>query len=227
MIEITLPSSVFENSYIVGAMRLVLLILIWIALPATAAITFHGRRGLLCKNVVSRLINPHAYSQLEILIETPRFYLVKLKYSDSVYVYDKENGTPLDERIEITDLNNLYLKDGKLEVAFVQGKWLDTGTFEALYQATEFVREKEMKQGAVTPVATTNAASVPVTPVVVPAVSTESKPSIQIPSVEVPVTSVPAGTPTTPSTAGSTSTSPDLEIPPEIASMLSATPGAQ
>lgn len=46
--------------------------------------------------------------------------------------------------LEITDLNNLYLQEGTLQVAFVSGKWLDTGTFEALYQATTFVREKEM-----------------------------------------------------------------------------------
>ena len=47
--------------------------------------------------------------------------------------------------IEITDLNNLYLKDGTLEVAFVKGKWLDTGTFEALHQASEFVRNQVMQ----------------------------------------------------------------------------------
>ncbi|MBI5151397.1 MAG: NTP transferase domain-containing protein [Candidatus Pacebacteria bacterium] len=48
--------------------------------------------------------------------------------------------------LEITDLNTLYLSEGTLEVAFVQGKWLDTGTFEALYQATEFVRTKELQE---------------------------------------------------------------------------------
>ncbi len=46
--------------------------------------------------------------------------------------------------IEITDINNLYLKEGSLDVAFVQGQWLDTGTFEAMFQATNFVREKEL-----------------------------------------------------------------------------------
>lgn len=48
--------------------------------------------------------------------------------------------------IEITDLNNLYLKEGTLDVAFVNGQWLDTGTFEAMYQATNFVRDKELNQ---------------------------------------------------------------------------------
>ncbi len=46
--------------------------------------------------------------------------------------------------IEITDLNNLYLQEGTLDVAFVQGRWLDTGTFESLYEAVNLAREKEM-----------------------------------------------------------------------------------
>jgi glucose-1-phosphate thymidylyltransferase len=44
---------------------------------------------------------------------------------------------------EITDLNNLYLQEGTLDVAFVEGKWLDTGTFESLFEAVELVRNKE------------------------------------------------------------------------------------
>lgn len=70
-----------------------------------------------------------------------------------LYVYDNTvvqkakslQPSPRGE-LEITDLNNLYLNEGTLEVAFVQGKWLDTGTFEALYQATEFVRTKELQK---------------------------------------------------------------------------------
>jgi glucose-1-phosphate thymidylyltransferase len=44
--------------------------------------------------------------------------------------------------IEITDINNLYLREGKLDVAFVEGKWFDTGTFESLFEAIEFSRER-------------------------------------------------------------------------------------
>ncbi len=47
---------------------------------------------------------------------------------------------------EITDLNNVYLQEGSLDVAFVQGKWLDTGTFESLFEAVELVRNKERAQ---------------------------------------------------------------------------------
>lgn len=47
--------------------------------------------------------------------------------------------------VEITDLNNLYLKEGTLDVAMVNGQWLDTGTFEAMYQAVNYVRDRHLR----------------------------------------------------------------------------------
>lgn len=48
--------------------------------------------------------------------------------------------------LEIADLINLYLKEDTLDVAFVSGKWLDTGTFESLHEAIVFARDKELAQ---------------------------------------------------------------------------------
>ena len=51
--------------------------------------------------------------------------------------------------LEITDVNNAYLKQGKLNVSILdQGTaWLDTGTFSSLMQAAQFVEVIEERQG--------------------------------------------------------------------------------
>lgn len=51
--------------------------------------------------------------------------------------------------LEITDINNVYLNRGRLKVNVLdQGTaWLDTGTFESLMQASQFVQVIEQRQG--------------------------------------------------------------------------------
>jgi len=73
-----------------------------------------------------------------------------------LYFYDNnviniaENIKPSSRgELEITDINNSYLKKNKLEVSvFGRGiAWLDTGTFDSLQEASEFVGVIEKRQG--------------------------------------------------------------------------------
>lgn len=50
---------------------------------------------------------------------------------------------------EITDINKVYLAEGKLSVAILDRgtAWLDTGTFDSLMQAGQFVQVIEERQG--------------------------------------------------------------------------------
>jgi glucose-1-phosphate thymidylyltransferase len=66
-------------------------------------------------------------------------------YDNSVVKKAKELNPSARGELEITDLNNVYLKEGKLDVAIVSGAWLDTGTFESLYEAAVFARDKSLR----------------------------------------------------------------------------------
>ena len=69
-------------------------------------------------------------------------------YDNKVVEYAKNLKPSARGELEITDLNRIYLEDGKLDVELLgQGfTWLDTGTHESLVDATNFVRTVESHQ---------------------------------------------------------------------------------
>ena len=73
-----------------------------------------------------------------------------------IYLYD---GTVFDKvrtlvpsrrgELEITDVNNAYIREGSMTWAELEGWWTDAGTFDSLLRATNLVAEKRRSETSV------------------------------------------------------------------------------
>ncbi|MCM8777060.1 MAG: sugar phosphate nucleotidyltransferase [Candidatus Omnitrophica bacterium] len=100
--------------------------------------------------------NPERFGVAEIengkiikIIEKPKKPPSNLAVT-GIYMYDSyafdiiKTLKPSDRgELEITDVNNRYLQEGKLTFGILNGWWTDAGTFESLLRANNLVYEKE------------------------------------------------------------------------------------
>lgn len=70
-------------------------------------------------------------------------------YDSKVVKYARQIKPSPRGELEITDLNRVYLEQGKLKVEVLPRgtAWLDTGTFDSLADATNFIRTVQSRQG--------------------------------------------------------------------------------
>ena len=128
---------------------------------ANGALTLSNGKG--AKVVTYEVDDPSRYGVLEIdesgmplrIIEKPKQTNSNMAVT-GLYVYDvtvvdrvKELNPSTRGELEITDLNNSYLKNGDLEIfKLLPGTaWIDTGTFESLVDAANYIRILEERQG--------------------------------------------------------------------------------
>ncbi|MBL8233874.1 MAG: NTP transferase domain-containing protein [Bryobacterales bacterium] len=63
-------------------------------------------------------------------------------------VFEKISNVVRSQRgeLEITDVNNAYVREGTMTFSFLEGWWTDAGTFDSLLRATNLVADTERKR---------------------------------------------------------------------------------
>lgn len=121
---------------------------------ATAVREFAGEEGR-AKIFVKQVRDPHRFGIAEIkgnevlrIEEKPA--VPKSNYAVvGFYLYDKDVFNKIKQlsrskrgELEVTDLNNMYIAEGKMTFTVVPGAWFDAGTFESLLEASNWFAGK-------------------------------------------------------------------------------------
>jgi len=67
-------------------------------------------------------------------------------FTNKFFEYFKKIKPSSRNEFEITDIINYYLQDEKLDFSYVDGSWLDCGTFETIDLARKLVQEQNLEQ---------------------------------------------------------------------------------
>jgi glucose-1-phosphate thymidylyltransferase len=122
--------------------------------PIAGAVERYRKQGSGARVLLKRVPDPQRFGVARVvgdkvveIVEKPRSPQSDLAVI-GVYMYD---NAVLDivaslkrsarGELEITDVNNAYLKRGALEYEIVDGWWTDAGTFESLFHAGQLVHE--------------------------------------------------------------------------------------
>ncbi len=119
----------------------------------TAIKNFKGGATVFAKEVADPerfgVVKFNDKKEAEVIIEKPKEFVSNFAVT-GVYIYDNrvveaaKSLSPSERgELEITDLNNWYLKRGELNVEVMDGAWIDAGTFESYYEANTWAYNKE------------------------------------------------------------------------------------
>ncbi|MBS3157721.1 NTP transferase domain-containing protein [Candidatus Woesearchaeota archaeon] len=67
-------------------------------------------------------------------------------YDNKVFDIIKTIKRSARDELEISDVNTVYLKQGKLKYHLFEGNWTDAGTVESLYRASTLARDLKLKK---------------------------------------------------------------------------------
>jgi glucose-1-phosphate thymidylyltransferase len=110
-----------------------------------------------CRLILKKVPDPERFGVVEFSKNKKRIVSIKEKpkkpKSDyvvtGIYMYDRQVFKMIKDlkpskrgELEITDINNMYLKKGRMSFDVIDGWWTDSGTFESLLRAGNLVEKK-------------------------------------------------------------------------------------
>ncbi len=72
-------------------------------------------------------------------------------YDETVFAKTRTLTPSKRGELEITDVNNAYIKEGRMSFSFLEGWWTDAGTFDSLLRASNLVHQSQASKQEAAP----------------------------------------------------------------------------